>query len=419
MLSRTVGLRVLCAVACLAVLPATSASAAGKSKLPRITSVAPMKLGVGDVLTIRGANFRAGTGRNSVVFKRDGARAIFVKAGRSTKTSLKVRVPASLAKYLPSVNGRPGPARFRLRVLTASFSRGYTPIAKSPTIAPANATSPDGGAKVSGPAPGITPLAPAAPVTPAGPPDCDGDGTPDATDGDDDNDLLTDALEAAIKTAPCSADSDGDGLSDAFEYQSAIDLNNTGGSLPYPGKRPYPNPLFADEATDYDGDGLSAAQEHALWRYVGPPALPLAYSAGLRRTVPGPVDDDYRDADVDGLGNWDEFNGPMTPRWWAAYFKTERPYTEPYAGTSAIDSDSDGDGLLDGADDQDHDLWTNADELYRSTYRVQPFNPCLPDYDSPTCSNHPPIDDPYPPFDKPNQPLPASPILWVPPPPAP
>ena len=411
MLSRTVGLRVLCAVACLAVLPATAASAATKSKLPRITSVAPMKLGVGDVLTIRGANFRAGTGRNSVVFKRDGARAIFVKSGRSTRTSIKVRVPASLAKYLPSVGGRPAAARFRLRVLAASFSRAYTPLAKSPTIAPANTATE--GTKVTSPAPATTPLAPPVPIAPPPPPDCDGDGTPDATDGDDDNDLLSDALEAAIKTAPCLADTDGDGLSDAFEYQSAIDLNSTGGSLPYPGKRPYPNPLFADEQTDYDGDGLSAIQEHVLWRYVGPPTLPLAYSAGLKRTVAGPVDDDYRDADVDGLGNWDEFNGPMNPAWWAAFYKSERPYTEPYAGTSAIDPDSDGDTLIDGADDQDHDLWTNADELYRGPYRVHPFNPCLPDYNSPTCSNHPPIENPYPPFDV--DPLPPAPILWAPP----
>lgn len=410
MLSRTVGLRVLCAVACIAVLPATAASAATKSKLPRITSVAPMKLGVGDVLTIRGTNFRAGTGRNSVVFKRDGARAVFVKAGRSTRTSIKVRVPASLAKYLPSVNGKPGSARFRLRVLAARFSRGYTALGKSPTIAPANTTVE--GTKVgAGSAPGVTPLAPAVPPGPPAPPDCDADGTPDATDGDDDNDLLTDALEAAIRTEPCNADSDGDGLSDAFEYQSAIDLNSTGGSLPYPGRRPYPNPLFADEQTDYDGDGLAAIQEHLLWRYVGPATLPLSYSAGLKRTIAGPVDDDYRDADADGLGNWDEFNGPMTPAWWQAMFKTEIPYTEPYAGTSAIDPDSDGDTLIDGADDQDHDLWPNAAELARDTYWVQPFNPCLPDYDSPTCSNHPPIDNSYPPFHLPD-PLPPAPLVW-------
>ena len=415
MLSRTVGLRVLCAVACLVVLPATSASAASKSKLPRITSVAPMKLGVGDVLTIRGTNFRPGNARNSVIFKRDGARAVFVKAGKATRTRIQVRVPASLAGYLPTINGKPAAARFRLRVLAANFSRAYTALAKSPTIAPANVPA------AAGTKPGSATGAPAGAAAPAGtpaaaapPPDCDGDGTPDATDPDDDNDGLTDALETAIGTLLCSADTDGDGLRDLFESQSAIDLNNTAGSLPYPGKRPYPNPLFPDAETDYDGDGLSATQEHVLWRYLGPPTLPLSYSAGLKRSVAGPTDDDYRDADADGLGNWAAFTGPMTPGGWAASFKTERPYTEPYAGTSAIDPDSDGDTLIDGADDQDHDLWPNAQEVYRGPYRVQPFNPCLPDYDSPTCSNHPPIDNPYPPFDKPNEPLPPAPIVWVP-----
>lgn len=29
---------------------------------------------------------------------------------------------------------------------------------------------------------------------------------------------------------------------------------------------------------------------------------------------------------------------------------------------------------------------------------VQPFNPCLPDPESPTCSLHPPFDDPWEPF---------------------
>lgn len=161
--------------------------------------------------------------------------------------------------------------------------------------------------------------------------------------------------------------------------------------------------------SDFDGDGLGAQQEYLLWRYAGPRTLPLSYSAGLKRTTGG-VDDDLRDADADGIGNWDEFNGRMTLDWWGAIYKGEKPYTEHYAGTSAVDSDSDGDGVLDGADDTDHDGWTNVAELSRARYRVQPFNPCLPDYLSPTCTNHPPVDGPYPPFDAP---LPPSPIQTV------
>jgi hypothetical protein len=40
--------------------------------------------------------------------------------------------------------------------------------------------------------------------------------------------------------------------------------------LPYPGKRPYPNPLDGnDAATDYDGDGLRGYLEHQLWQKFG------------------------------------------------------------------------------------------------------------------------------------------------------
>ncbi len=393
-----------CALACLAVLPAGSASAAAKkkSKLPSISSVAPMKLGVGDTLTVRGTNFRAGNRRNSVIFKRDGSRAVFVKAGSATRTVIKVKVPASLLQYLPKVGGQPAASRFRLRVLAANFSRGYTPIGKSPTIGPASVAGPG-----TPNAPGNGPIDPIT-TPPIVPPDCDGDGAPDASDGDDDNDLLSDALETAIKTLTCNTDSDGDGMSDGFEYQSAIDLNNGVGSLPYPGKRPYPNPLNADGGTDYDGDGLTASQEHALFRYTGPNALPLSYSAGLKRTT-GPVDDDLRDGDADGLDNWVEFNGPMVPGWWQQAYPSEKPYDEVYSGPSAVDPDSDGDTLPDGADDQDFDGWSNADEVDRGPYRIQPFNPCLPDYNSRTCSTYIPFGQPYPPFDGP---LPPSPIAW-------
>jgi hypothetical protein len=406
---RPLAVRALCALVCLIALSAGSASAATKkkSKLPTISSVAPMTLGVGDTLTIRGTNFRSGNRRNTVVFKRDGSRAVFVKAGSATKTVMKVKVPASLLQYLPKVADQVTASRFRLRVLAARFSRGYTPLGKSPTIGPASVAPPG--------APGSTPVngSPIAPVTTPPsivPPDCDADGTPDAVDGDDDDDLLSDALEAAIKTSPCNADSDADGMTDGFEYQSAIDLNNGVGSLPYPGKRPYPNPLHADAVTDYDGDGLTAGQEYALWRYAGPASLPLSYSAGLKRTT-GPVDDDLRDADADGLGNWIELNGPMVPAWWQQMYTGEKPYDQEYSGTSAVDPDSDGDGVLDGADDQDFDGWSNLSEIKRTTHWVQPYNPCLPDYTSRTCSSYIPFGDVYPPFPLPDPP-PPTPLTW-------
>jgi hypothetical protein len=175
-----------------------------------------------------------------------------------------------------------------------------------------------------------------------------------------------------------------------------------------------PNPPFADGGTDYDGDGLTAAQEYELWRYTGPRSLPLSYSAGLKRSG-GTVADDVRDADSDGLGNWDELNGRMVPKWRDREYK-ETPYDQPYTGPGAIDPDIDGDGLRDGSDDQDVDGWSNLDEIDRVPYgyRVHPYNPCLPDYTSPTRSIHPPFDHPYPPYDMP-EPLPLPPLTWTPP----
>ena len=63
--------------------------------------------------------------------------------------------------------------------------------------------------------------------------------------------MLTASNENELGLDSCKADTDGDGVPDGYEYWSARDLNddeyqepNT--YLPYPGKRPYPNPLFKD-----------------------------------------------------------------------------------------------------------------------------------------------------------------------------
>ena len=116
----------------------------------------------------------------------------------------------------------------------------------------------------------------------------------------------------------------------------------------------------------------------------------------------GFVSDDERDEDGDGLNNYFELHGPASTGWWAACYPTEGTYPVKYAGTSAWDADSDGDGILDGADDQDFDDVPNVMELSRSMAArpvpvrlmwrrrhlrrdglgpsyVNPFNPCLPD----------------------------------------
>jgi hypothetical protein len=273
--------------------------------------------------------------------------------------------------------------------------------------------------------------------------------------------------------------------------------------LPYPEKRPYPNALFADSATDYDGDSLTLGEEFALWKtYRDNSGLdPLIYSdgnqyslydrdgAGHRPGAPrhdpfakyadffgwangagylnvtfqgstfdlrdfnhnhsvsasrsvdgtdpdyymseqsyfdydsdGKLSDDERDEDADGLTNFDEAHGRMQPGYWSGCYKNEEPYGVQYAGTNLTDPDSDGDGVRDGADDQDHDDVPNVDELSRNAAtghpigsgcdekgaisydpngpgRVNPFNPCLPDYTARTCSRHPGLGAAAAPFD--------------------
>jgi hypothetical protein len=123
----------------------------------------------------------------------------------------------------------------------------------------------------------------------------------------------------------------------------------------------------------------------------------------------GFLSDDEKDVDGDGLTNWDEQHGRMTPGWWGVAYDTEKPFPLPYKQTDWLDRDTDGDGLADGPDDVDHDGYANADEVLRVSTWVQPFNPCLPDPLSRTCPKHPPKADlSYPPFNTP------PPTPWMP-----
>jgi hypothetical protein len=532
---------------------APSADAATKKRAPVITSVAPTNVSVGGVLTIKGRHFLRGRSRNTVVFKRDGARAVFAKAGISTRKMMQIQVPGSLQEFFSLNAGEPVPTRFRLRVLARKFGKTFTTDGLSPIVfapRPSAAGTP-GAAASGGGAPKVEPPIPA----PADG-DCDGDGSKNTADRDDDNDgltddvelslsldpcvadtdkdgrldkwefdcdrnevlnrdqadddsdLLSDDTETAIGTNPCMLDTDGDGVEDGFEYQSAKDWNddsyqNPNLVLPYPGKRPYPNPLFVDASRDYDGDSLSLENEQMLWKYTyttnhtaARTLAPLSYSDGLKNSRPnqpfstypmqqhflnwasasghlmitlrtgrpaydapvgivngdyeirdvdldhevepneanpadynqdGMVNDAERDEDADGLSNHQELRGPMHAGYWSGCYSMEGPYLIEYDGTRPDDADSDGDGVLDGADDQDADDVPNLMELSRiasshqddreagvvckvdasllvpkdldndgkpdaqvsnhpNAYgRVNPFNPCLPFTDSRTC----------------------------------
>jgi hypothetical protein len=519
-----------------------------KVKLPVVTKVSPLKVEIGQTLEVRGRYFIRGRNKNTVVFKRTGGKAVFVKAAVGTTKLLRLTLPAKLQKEFVTRGTTPLPTRFRIRVLAKKFGKKYTASSRSPVIS--LATPP--------PPPGFVESQPDG--------DCDGDGTKNATDNDDDNDGLTDSVEQSLNlnpckgdtdedgvedkyefdcdrngilnrdetdddkdllsdtqegeigTNPCAADTDGDGVEDGYEYQSARDLNDDEDQtpndyLPYPGKRPYPNPLFSDANVDYDGDSLTLAEEYRLWKFTYAitgtdqrTLTPLSYSDGEQYSrstrvnghrVPTLKDsnpeydkraqfvawanlahyrnvniqgglggdpwaanpnrhdilglfntdrsddsvdpngespselsyndingdhylsDDERDEDADGLTNYDETHGRMSPDYWKGCYTFEKPFHIAYAGTDVADEDSDGDGVRDGADDQDHDDIPNLNELSRidashiddteartacsprkdpklgekvehpDAYgRVNPFNPCLPARFSRTCPKY-------------------------------
>jgi len=423
-------------------LPGTALAAtkpAAQQKLyPSIAKVAPKEAGIGDRMTITGKGFRKGKNRNTVVFKREGKRAIFVRATGSTTKKITVVLPAKLLPMLAQKKGTPVATRFRVRVLAARFGKRYTSVKTSPLI---------------GPTPRNVKVAKD---------DCDGDGTKNATDKDDDNDLLTDDEEAGLKTDSCVRDTDGDGMSDGWEYYSALDRN--GKAKPAPTRKPYPNALDKeDAAVDHDGDGLTNLEEYVAWVTISsklraPDAdvytSRLTYSGGnpnsdgrarrsdsegyMDRDNNGYLSDFERDADGDLIPNMDEQRGSTDaardrnpdqadddPRFYEyglfgqtyldkvaeVQSKQEQPScgginqvpfycldgAEPSLAVSKVDTldwvdaDSDGDGIRDDQDDVDHDDVANITEYLDeiaaapSQRNFRQLDACIPNVDARYC----------------------------------
>jgi hypothetical protein len=411
----TICLLALSAVALLVAAPV--ASAAKKGPKPQITRVTPMRISVGNLLTIRGRHFKAKAKANTIIFRSNNGRTAFAKPRRASSTKLVVRVPAAVARLLSIKNSQQRPTRLKLRVLAGKFSN-YTSRRLSPV------------------------------VTGGGDGDGGNDGKPPKVckdDSDHDNDLLSNDLELQIGTDPCLEDTDGDHMTDGWEYYSAKDLNIK--AVPYPGKRPFPNALDPSDGSagpfssiDFDGDGLTSREEYRAWRITGSSFIPskadgldlqspLGYSDGTKYSrsdeapgvpawrgpgygLPAPTGfpaiynfrtaddgmgvwrDDERDADGDGLANWlESARGPGVNSWWSGFWAQEERQVQPwpkeldpasadplcgqepghfderpFAELDLADSDVDGDTLLDGEDDQDNDDYTNIAELYEIFY---------------------------------------------------
>jgi IPT/TIG domain-containing protein len=394
------------AAAALLVVPPVAGAAKGPK--PTINRVTPMRVSVGNLLTIRGAHFKAQRGKNTVIFRNSAGRTAFAKPRRASSSKLVVRVPGSVARLLAVKSSKQRPTRLKLRVLSGQFSK-FTPRRLSPVVTGLGDGDGGGG----------------------------GGGGGGGSVCSDDNDLLANSLEQSIGTDPCLADTDKDGMSDGWEYWSAKDLNIK--AVPYPGKRPFPNALDPSDGAgpgatsssyDFDGDGLSTLEEYRAWRITGSdfdasrvsmglqstlgysdgtkfsrdnevPATPAWRSADFGLTNPtqpfpatydlqqdgATYQDDERDADADGLANWlESAEGPGHASWWTGFWAQEaiavkawkdqgycgqRPgaYEErPFQDLDLADPDVDGDQLLDGEDDQDNDDVSNIVELYETQY---------------------------------------------------
>jgi hypothetical protein len=510
-------------IICLLALSATAlvvgvpAAPAAKKKAakPSITRVMPMRISVGARLTILGKNFKPKAKDNTVVFRAPNGRSAFAKPRLASRGKLVVVVPGAVSRLLGGSPSNPKPTRLKLRVLAGKFS-AFTTRRLSPVVTGfGSGDGPGGGA------PGGS--GPSGSGGSGGSGGGETAGASCAASADHDGDMLSNTLESDVKTDPCLADTDGDGVQDGYEYKSAVDLNNDeyqepNQSLPYPGKRPYPNPLDpSDAGTDFDGDTLVLGTEQSLWLISSTPATrtidtPLSYSDGLQHSiyehqagqgnrrfpalpaagyskqtefvnwatgagyrsnlsVPDPADtggtvvrnlfdfdlnpatpeqdlhydfdgngflaDHERDEDADGMTNFDEDRGRTQASWWSSCYPAEKVYYITYADTDLVDPDTDGDGVRDGADDQDHDDLPNVMELSRidasghndteagqqcvlaeaiedlfedvdpphywheDDYgRVNPFNPCLPVTRTRTCNRFPSFDQKWAPFDQ-------------------
>jgi hypothetical protein len=346
------------AAAALLMLPAGASAQSNRDRAstPQITRVLPMRVSVGGTIAITGRRFKSSRARNTIIFRAPDGRTAFAKPRRASSRRLVLTVPASVARLLTVESSRQQPTRLKLRVLAGSFSK-FTPKRLSPV------------------------------VTPTG----DGDGTPGGPGGgglvvcddssDHDGDLLSNSLELSVNTDPCLADTDGDQMTDGWEYWSAKDLNVK--AVPYPGERPFPNALDPNDGAgdragsssfDFDGDGLTTLEEYRAWRYTGSsvdpsrtgvglestlgysdgtkysrasdvPAVPAWQSASYGLSNPpqpfpdtydmqgdaGVYQDDERDADRDGLANYLEAaRGPSNNAWWASYWSVDERGIEPW-----------------------------------------------------------------------------------------
>ena len=401
------------------------------------------------------SNFRRGRNKNTVVFKRDGGRAVFVKADIGTDKLLRSSCPH----------------RSRSALVDAATAAGRRPASACACSRPSSAArSPRPSARRSiGPAEGSRHARPPARRAPTA--TATATASPTARHRRRQRPAARHA-RGALKTDPCKADTDGDGVPDGYEYRSALDLNDDEYQQPSERRAPVPGQAAVPERARPDrrqqrlrrrraharrgvrplavhDDAASGAPydlstltysdgtQYSLYardasgrRRPSQPVVDLRQAQPVRRlgrrqrlrahrdpgprphAVERPVEPGHR-ADVQHLrrqprrhaatrppttttatatspttsatrtptasSNFDETHGADEPELLDQLLLRRAPYLIKYAGTSVTDPDTDGDGVRDGADDQDFDGFPNIMELSRTAAsgRFDGKGPCI------------------------------------------
>ena len=124
----------MAALSALLVPAVAGTTPAEAAKAPVVEQVAPMDVFVGQTLTLRGRNFPPGIGKNTVAFKRKGAKVVLVRSDKSTKKMLKVKLPKRLEKILPVVNGKPSRRGSSCACCRRGSAACFTSVAMSPIV---------------------------------------------------------------------------------------------------------------------------------------------------------------------------------------------------------------------------------------------------------------------------------------------
>jgi hypothetical protein len=116
-----------------ALFPAAPASSKKGTSTPSITRVTPMRISVGNLLTIRGRNFKPRRNANTVIFRGSNGRSAFAKPRRASRRKLVLVVPPGVSHLLAVDDSGQQPTRIKIRVLAGRFS-DFTSPRLSPVV---------------------------------------------------------------------------------------------------------------------------------------------------------------------------------------------------------------------------------------------------------------------------------------------